>query len=121
MLFTTTYKERESLDKRFIGLVFLTVYIDLSIYSLAPLHHEAVGMHRAFGRDLYEAHLFACLYAGVNISGGNAEACPGQVSFPSRYAWLRQKSWSPRSVSCVAARKIVRHQSWDPSAIKPSC
>ena len=25
--------------------------------------------------------------------------------------------WSPRSVSSVAARKIVRHQSWDPSAI----
>ena len=22
--------------------------------------------------------------------------------------WLRQKSWSPSSVSCVAARKIVR-------------
>ena len=30
---------------------------------------------------------------------------------------LRQKSWSPRSVSGVAARKIVRRQSWDPSAI----
>ena len=30
---------------------------------------------------------------------------------------LRQKSWSPRSVSCVAARKIVRRQSWGPSAI----
>ena len=30
---------------------------------------------------------------------------------------LRQKSWSPRSVSCVAARKIVRRQSWDLSAI----
>ena len=25
-------------------------------------------------------------------------------------------SWLPRSVSCVAARKIVRLQSWDPSA-----
>ena len=30
---------------------------------------------------------------------------------------LRQKSWSPRSVSCVAASKIVRRQSWDPSEI----
>ena len=30
---------------------------------------------------------------------------------------LRQNSWSPRSVSCVAAPKIVRCQSWDPSAI----
>ena len=30
---------------------------------------------------------------------------------------LRQKPWSPCSVSCVAAHKIVRRQSWDPSAI----
>ena len=28
---------------------------------------------------------------------------------------LRQMSWSPSSVSCVAARKIIRRQSWDPS------
>ena len=31
--------------------------------------------------------------------------------------WLRQKSWSPGSISCVAARTIVRRQSWDSSAI----
>ena len=30
---------------------------------------------------------------------------------------LRQKSWSHHSVSCVTARKIVRRQSWNPSAI----
>ena len=30
---------------------------------------------------------------------------------------VRQKSWSPRSVSCVAACKILRSQSWDPTAI----
>ena len=30
---------------------------------------------------------------------------------------LRQKSWSPHSVSCVAARKFVRRQSWIPSKI----
>lgn len=46
-----------------------------------PTHHDAVGMHVTFGRDLYEAHLFACMYAGVNISGGNAEACAGQWEF----------------------------------------
>ena len=34
---------------------------------------------------------------------------------------LKQKPWPPCSVSCVAASKIVRCQSWDPSAIKPSC
>ena len=30
---------------------------------------------------------------------------------------LRQKSWSPRSVSCVAACKIVRRSVWGPSVI----
>ena len=30
---------------------------------------------------------------------------------------LRQKSWSSHSVSCVAAREIVRRQSWDSSVI----
>ena len=30
---------------------------------------------------------------------------------------LRQKSWSSRSVSCVATCKTVRRQSWDPSVI----
>ena len=30
---------------------------------------------------------------------------------------LRQRSWSPCSVLCVAAPKIVRCQSWDSSAI----
>ena len=29
-------------------------------------------------------------------------------SVPVQCDWLRQKSWSPSSVSCVAARKIVR-------------
>ena len=30
---------------------------------------------------------------------------------------LRQKSWSPSSVLCLAVHKIVICQSWDPSAI----
>lgn len=49
--------------------------------SEGPTHHDAVGMFTAYGRDLYEAHLFACMYAGINISGGNAEACEGQWEF----------------------------------------
>ena len=45
----------------------------------APNHHDSVGMFTVYGRDLHEAHLFCCMYAGVNISGGNAEVCQGQV------------------------------------------
>ncbi len=40
-----------------------------------------VGADEAFGRDLVEAHLDACLDAGLQISGINAEVMPGQWEF----------------------------------------
>lgn len=32
-----------------------------------------------FGRDVVESHYRACMYAGVNIAGENAEVMPSQV------------------------------------------
>jgi glutamine synthetase len=40
-----------------------------------------VGADEAFGRDLVEEHLDACLFAGLQISGINAEVMPGQWEF----------------------------------------
>lgn len=39
------------------------------------------GTGKAFGRDVVEAHYKACLYAGINISGTNAEVMPGQWEY----------------------------------------
>ena len=39
------------------------------------------GAGKVFARDLIEAHYRACLYAGVNISGINAEVMPSQWEF----------------------------------------
>ncbi|KAK2430691.1 glutamine synthetase nodule isozyme [Trifolium repens] len=39
------------------------------------------GADKAFGRDIVDAHYKACLYAGINISGVNAEVMPGQWEF----------------------------------------
>jgi len=39
------------------------------------------GASNAFGRDLMNAHYKACLYAGVQIYGTNAEVAPGQWEF----------------------------------------
>ena len=39
------------------------------------------GNGRAFGRVIAEEHLFLCLQAGLNISGINAEVCPGQWEY----------------------------------------
>ena len=34
-----------------------------------------------YGRDIVECHYKACMYAGVKISGINAEVMPSQVRF----------------------------------------
>ncbi|KAI6234665.1 Glutamine synthetase 2 cytoplasmic [Aphelenchoides fujianensis] len=36
---------------------------------------------KVYGRDIVEAHYRACLYAGVTVSGTNAEVMPGQWEF----------------------------------------
>lgn len=43
---------------------------------VAWLKHGRVGTGRVFARDLIEAHYRACLYAGIKISGINAEVMP---------------------------------------------
>lgn len=40
-----------------------------------------VGADEVFGRDIVEEHMEACLYAGIGISGVNAEVMPGQWEF----------------------------------------
>jgi glutamine synthetase len=44
-------------------------------------YYCGVGADEVFGRDVVEAHLDACLAAGLGISGINAEVMPGQWEF----------------------------------------
>lgn len=44
-------------------------------------YYCGVGAGRVFARDFIEAHYRACLYAGVEISGINAEVMPSQWEF----------------------------------------
>lgn len=44
-------------------------------------YYCGVGANKAFGRDIVESHYRACLYAGVNIAGTNAEVMPSQWQF----------------------------------------
>jgi len=44
-------------------------------------YYCSVGAENAFGRRIVESHYRACLYAGVNISGVNAEVMPGQWEY----------------------------------------
>ncbi|CAH1789635.1 unnamed protein product [Owenia fusiformis] len=44
-------------------------------------YYCSVGADRSHGRVIEEAHYRACLYAGINISGTNAEVMPGQWEY----------------------------------------
>ena len=44
-------------------------------------YYCGVGTGKVYARDVVEAHYFACLYAGINISGINAEVMPSQWEF----------------------------------------
>jgi len=44
-------------------------------------YYCGVGADKVYGRDIVEAHYRACMYAGVMISGTNAEVMPAQWEF----------------------------------------
>jgi len=44
-------------------------------------YYCGVGANKVYGRDVVEAHYRACLYAGIKISGCNAEVMPAQWEF----------------------------------------
>jgi glutamine synthetase len=44
-------------------------------------YYCSAGAQNAFGRQIVEEHLASCVYAGINISGVNAEVAPGQWEF----------------------------------------
>jgi len=44
-------------------------------------YYCGVGANKVYGRDIVESHYRACLYAGVKISGSNAEVMPAQWEY----------------------------------------
>jgi glutamine synthetase len=44
-------------------------------------YYCSAGGTRVFGRKIAEQHLAFCLYAGLTVSGINAEVCPGQWEY----------------------------------------
>lgn len=43
-------------------------------------YYCGVGANKVYARDIVECHYRACLYAGIQIAGSNAEVMPAQVS-----------------------------------------
>lgn len=59
----------------------MNLYIYIICFSglVQGPYYCGIGVDKAFGRDIVDAHYKACLYAGINISGINGEVMPGQV------------------------------------------
>ena len=86
------------------------VYIILSEWmNKACLHLLNTKLHA--GINPLNPYLF------VKSERSPLDGCQAMLVMCERCDRLRQKSWYPRSVWCVAARKLVRRQSWDLSAI----
>ena len=54
-------------------------------YVSSGPYYCGVGANKVYGRDIVEAHYRACMYAGVKISGSNAEVMPAQVTTQNYY------------------------------------
>ena len=71
-------------------------------------YYCSAGAGAAVGREIVEAHLKACYYAGINLSGVNAEVMPAQWEFQVGGFFSRQNplplslQLEQRSESCSA-------------------
>eukprot|EP00794_Sanderia_malayensis_P006562 gene6562-7303_t len=64
-------------------------------------YYCAVGTGRQFGREVVEAHYKACLYAGIEIGGENAEVMPGQWEYqigPCEGIDVGDQTWMARYI-----------------------
>merc|ERR1711970_1035623 len=64
-------------------------------------YYCAVGASNVYGRDIVEAHYRCCLYAGITISGTNAEVMPAQWEFqvgPCEGITMGDEMWVARYI-----------------------
>jgi len=62
-------------------------------------YYCSVGIDRAFGRNVVEAHATACLEAGLMLYGINGEVMPGQWEFQIGYRGVDGESADPLTVA----------------------
>nr|BAN20347.1 glutamine synthetase 2 [Riptortus pedestris] len=64
-------------------------------------YYCGVGANRVYARDIVESHYRACLYAGINISGTNAEVMPSQWEYqvgPCEGISIADQLWMSRFI-----------------------
>ncbi len=83
-------------------------------------YYCGVGAGRVFGRDIVEAHYRACLYAGIRVSGENAEVMPAQWEFqvgPTEGINMGDDLWVARYILHRVAEEFGVVVSLDPKPI----
>ncbi|CEF68007.1 Glutamine synthetase 2 cytoplasmic [Strongyloides ratti] len=84
-------------------------------------YYCGVGTNKVYGRDIVEAHYRACLYAGINCSGTNAEVMPGQWEFqvgPCEGISMGDELWMARFILHKVAEEFGVVASLDPKPIQ---
>jgi glutamine synthetase len=83
-------------------------------------YYCSAGADVAFGREVVEAHLVACLKAGITVSGVNAEVMPGQWEYqvgPCTGIESGDHLWMSRYLLNRVAETFDVVVSWDPKPI----
>jgi len=84
-------------------------------------YYCGVGADEVFGREVVEAHLSACLGAGLKISGINAEVMPGQWEFqvgPLSPLAVSDEMWIARWLLYRIAEDFGISATLDPKPVK---
>ncbi len=84
-------------------------------------YYCGVGADEVFGRKVVEAHLDACLEAGLSISGINAEVMPGQWEFqvgPLAPLTVSDQLWVARWLLYRIAEDFGISATLDPKPVK---
>jgi len=84
-------------------------------------YYCGVGADKVYGRDIVEAHYRACLYAGIRISGTNAEVMPAQWEFqvgPTVGIDMGDDLWLARYLLTRVAEEFGVVVSFDPKPMQ---
>jgi glutamine synthetase len=84
-------------------------------------YYCGVGADEVFGRDIVEAHMDACLEAGLHLSGINAEVMPGQWEFqigPVAAPQVADELWIARWLLYRIAEDYGVSATLDPKPVK---
>ena len=80
-------------------------------------YYCGVGADKVYGRDIVEAHYRACLYAGIRVSGTNAEVMPAQWEYqvgPTEGIDMGDDLWISRYLLCRVAEDFGVVVTFDP-------